>query len=75
MMTLDPMESIDRRLEALETKLLFSEDLVDRLNEVVTRQQDQIDALQRHVQALRRQVATLEPSTFTSLRDELPPHY
>lgn len=74
-MTTDPLDAIDRRLEALESKLTFSEDLVDRLNEVVTRQQDQIDALQHLVRQLRRQVATLEPATFTSLRDELPPHY
>jgi SlyX protein len=43
----------DDRLTALEIKASFGEDLLDRLNEVVVRQQAQIDSLRRELAALR----------------------
>jgi SlyX protein len=64
------------RLEALEVKASFTEDLVDRLNDVLVRQQQQIDLLLRELATLRQQqAATMDAASFTSLRDELPPHY
>ena len=71
-------DRMEARLTELEIKASYSEDLLDRLNEVVVRQQAQIDALQRALRALREQ-AQAEPGTssqagFASLRDELPPH-
>ena len=66
-----------QRLTDLEIKLSFAEDLVDRLNEVVVRQQEQIDLLLREVGQLRRQQAGTadDRAGFVSLRDERPPHY
>lgn len=72
---MDIPEPIDRRLTELEIKASFSEDTLDRLNEVVVRQQAQIDALLRQVAALREQQPADSDSTPRSLRDELPPHY
>jgi SlyX protein len=73
------MEHTDRteqRLTDLEIKLGFAEDLIDTLNEVVARQQQQIDLLVRELTDLRRQnPAENTPGAFRSLRDELPPHY
>lgn len=67
---------VDQRLIALEIKASFAEDLLDQLNLIVTRQQQQIDRLQREVVALRRQAAeSATAPAFRSLRDELPPHY
>jgi SlyX protein len=67
---------VERRLVDLEVKLAFTEDLVDRLNEIVTRQQGQLDLLLAEVRRLRQVAAAGEPgSTVRSLRDELPPHY
>ena len=68
---------VDSRLTELEIKAALAEDLVDRLNEVVVRQQQQIDLLTREVLRLARRA---EPSgndaaPFHSLRDEIPPHY
>lgn len=63
------------RLNNLEVKFSFMEDLVEKLNDVVSRQQEQIDLLTREVVRLRHEAASAEPSTFRSLRDELPPHY
>ena len=62
------------RLEALEIKAAFTEDLLDQLNLTIYRQQQQIDGLLRAVTELRQQ----RPEGGTgarSLRDELPPHY
>jgi SlyX protein len=66
---------IDDRLVDLEIKASFAEDLLDQLNAVVVRQQQQIDALIQAVAQLRGQLAASEPATPRSLRDELPPHY
>lgn len=70
--TQDPNQD---RMEQLEIKLSYAEDLLDTLNALVTKQQDQIDWLLREVNQLRRQREDDAPGGFRSLRDELPPHY
>lgn len=65
----------EHRLTELEIKASYTEDLLDRLNEVVIRQQQQIDRLEREVAALRQQVDQAPAPAFRSLRDELPPHF
>jgi len=71
----DAPEDLEQRLMALEMKLTFTEDTVERLNDVVVHQQDQLDALLKEVRRLAGQVLAAEPTPFLSLRDELPPHY
>ncbi|MBU6259741.1 MAG: SlyX family protein [Burkholderiales bacterium] len=68
-----PAPTSDERLTELEIKASFAEDLVDRLNDVIWRQQQQIDRLEREVAALRE--AVQPTATPRSLRHELPPHY
>ena len=63
------------RVEALEVKAAFTEDLLDQLNLTIYRQQQQIDELARTVAQLRQQVPEGDGATVRSLRDELPPHY
>ncbi len=70
--------STDGRLTELEIKLAFTEDLVDSLNAIVIRQQQQLDALIREVTWLRSQAPSdtdANGAASRSLRDELPPHY
>jgi SlyX protein len=74
-MPLDPPDRTDERLTQLEIKLSYTEDLLDTLNTLVSRQQDQIQLLLREVGQLRRQREDDAPPGFRSLRDELPPHY
>jgi SlyX protein len=69
-----PEISSEKRLTELEIKASFTEDLLDRLNDVVVRQQQQIDQLQREMRRLIAQ-APAEGAPLRSLRDELPPHY
>ena len=65
----------DERLEALEIKAAFTEDLLDQLNLTIYRQQQQIDQLTREVVQLRQQQPEGGGAAVRSLRDELPPHY
>jgi SlyX protein len=71
----DTLSDTDKRLTALEVKASFTEDLLDDLNRIVARQQQQIDALLLQVADLRQQGAAADPGATRSLRDELPPHY
>jgi SlyX protein len=72
---MSPHDRTDERLTQLEIKLSYTEELVDTLNDLVTRQQDQIDVLLREVSQLRQQGTDDGQPRFRSLRDELPPHY
>ncbi len=65
----------EQRLTELEIKASWAEDLLDRLNEVIVRQQAQIELLQREVARLQQQPAAADTPAWRSLRDELPPHY
>jgi SlyX protein len=69
-------DDTERRLTNLEMKASDAEDTLDRLNDVIVRQQAQIDLLLREVALLRAQApADDDAPAFRSLRDELPPHY
>ncbi len=65
----------NERLTNLEIKASFSEDLLDKLDQIVTRQQDQIDRLTRELTHLRQQSPAENSAPTRNLRDELPPHY
>ena len=74
----DPTHTTDavvQRLEALEIKASFTEDLLDQLNMTIYRQQELIDRLTHEVIALRQQVPEGGGVAPRNLRDELPPHY
>jgi SlyX protein len=66
---------VESRLNDLEMKISYTEDMVDELNLTIFRQQQQIDQLIRQVTTLREQVQNAAPAEPLSLRDELPPHY
>ena len=68
-------ERTEARITELEIKLSYTEDLLDTLNGVVTRQQQDIDWLLREVAGLRQQSGDAGSPAPRNLRDELPPHY
>ena len=72
---MESQRDIEQRLTDLEVKSTFTEDLVDRLNQEVIRQQRHIDVLVREIRELRQQVAQTDTGTPPGPRDELPPHY
>jgi len=64
----------DDRITNLEIKLSFAEDLIEKLNETVYKQQQQIEFLYRELKAIKEQAST-SGTGATSLQDEIPPHY
>lgn len=66
---------VNRRLTDLKIKASFTEDLLEQLDKVVIRQQQQIDLLLREIAELRQPVADGGMTTTRSLRDDLPPHF
>lgn len=71
----DAQQQIIERLESLEIKASFTEDLLDQLNMTIYRQQELIDRLTQEVIQVRRQVPEGGGVAPRNLRDELPPHY
>lgn len=67
---------MEERLVRIETKISFSEDLLEELNHTVFRQQAQIERLQEQVRALATQLQDLRhASGGRDPHDEMPPHY
>ena len=68
-------DTTDQRLTNLEIKATYTEDLVEQLDKIIARQQQQIDLLLREVKELRQPLADNLPTTGRFLRDDLPPHF
>jgi SlyX protein len=66
----------DERITNLEIKLSFTEDLIEKLNETVYKQQQQIEFLYRELKAIKEQASSSGGGSGSdSLKDEIPPHY
>lgn len=66
----------DQRLTDLEIKASYADDLLDTLNALVAKQQEQIELLLREVSRLRQRGGDDGLSAGPrDPRDELPPHY
>lgn len=66
----------EMRMVELETRLAFQDHTLQALNDVVTRQQQQIEALVREIQALKDRLRAATPSPVGPLQEENPPpHY
>lgn len=65
------------RLDDLEARVAFQDDLIERLNEVVARQDREILALTRRVGALEQRLQDLDESAVAGAAagHEIPPHY
>ncbi|WP_137939903.1 SlyX family protein [Chitinivorax sp. B] len=68
---------MEDRINELEIKLSFQEDLLDTLNQTVVLQQQQIDSLQRQLQMLYQQFRDMKDRGEEGglLANERPPHY
>ncbi|NOQ15743.1 MAG: SlyX protein [Methyloprofundus sp.] len=71
----------EQRIITIETKIAFQEDIINQLNDVICKQQDQIDALEHLTQQLLGRVRDLSEASAASsagglsAADERPPHY
>jgi len=66
---------IDGKGIDLEIKASYTEDTLDRLNDVLVRQQRQIDLLLRELAVLKHHGNSGDIPAARSLRDDLPPHF
>jgi SlyX protein len=71
----DLSEEVDERFQVLENKVIHQEYLVDELNTVVTRQQDQIDALIAEVKKIRSAMTEQTDRLVDAGEEPPPPHY
>jgi len=70
-------ESLQARIEHLETLYAEQEYTVQALNEVVTQQDREISSLTLSIERLKNQVMALktEAASEISSENEIPPHY
>jgi len=68
-------KTLDVRIDELEAKLSFAEDMIESLNLTVFRQQEQLDLTQQQIRLLHEQLKAVSPKEERDLRDEIPPHY
>lgn len=63
------------RLDEVEAKLAFAEDLIDTLNQTVIRQQVQLDSMQQQLRLLHQRLQEALPEETRTPREDIPPHY
>ena len=68
-------QTVDARITELEIKASYTEDLLDQLDKVIVRQQEQIDLLIKEITDLRLSSTDGGLGAARNLRDELPPHF
>lgn len=68
------MNTEDRLVE-LETKMAFQEDLLQDLNDVVARQEQQLEKLWQANRMLKSQLDTVHSATGEASNEAPPPHY
>ena len=64
------------RLIEIETRIAYQEDTIQQLNDIVTKQQQQIDRLEELSKSLTARYQSLQTTeTDLNMADEKPPHY
>jgi len=68
--------SVDEQIIELESRIAFQEDAIDKLSDVIARQEQEILRLEKMVQYLNQQVKTMAENPTRLPQDEAPPpHY
>lgn len=70
-----PEPATSARLDEVEAKLAFAEDLIDTLNATVVRHQAQLELLQQQLRLLHQRMAELRVDDARPPGEEIPPHY
>ena len=66
----------NERIIELEIKVAYQEDLLQELNQVVAKQQQQIDRLEATCKLLNERIISISAGlNMASLGEEVPPHY
>lgn len=67
----------EERLEKIETKIAFQEDMIEELNKTIFQQSKQLERLEAKCEALADYISSLAASVNEnkSVMSERPPHY
>ncbi|MDX8385858.1 MAG: SlyX family protein [Gallionella sp.] len=70
-------EQNNERLENIETKIAYQEDMIEELNKTVYQQQQKLERLEATCESLAQHIATLYESASDGSKpeNERPPHY
>ncbi|MEJ2179271.1 MAG: SlyX family protein [Gammaproteobacteria bacterium] len=67
---------MEERINELESRLAFQDDTIQKLNDVIVEQQQQIDQLSIQMSELKEQIQSLVPVLVADEAQEIPPpHY
>ncbi len=67
---------MEQRLVEIETKMLFQEDTIEQLNQVICKQDEQIRNMQIAMERLAKNLKNLmEMNSDIKMGHEKPPHY
>lgn len=71
------MSEHSQRLDELETKLAFQEELLEQLNHALSQQQIQLEEMQTAMRVLSQRIKASQsrPEAPLNPLDERPPHY
>ena len=70
------VKSMEERITELESRLAFQDDTIQKLNDVIVEQQQQIDQLSVQMSELKEQIQSLVPVLVADEAQETPPpHY
>ena len=67
----------EERLENIETKIAYQEDMIEELNKTIYQQQQKLERLEATCKSLAGHIASLSESVHENkaVVDERPPHY
>ena len=69
-------QMLENRIEELEMKIAFQEQLLDELNHALVQQQFDIDKMQVQLSYMANKLKDFQPSNIASQSEETPPpHY
>ena len=69
-------QMLENRIEELEMKIAFQEQLLDELNHALVQQQFDIDKMQVQLRYMSNKLKDFQPSNIASQSEETPPpHY
>ncbi|MDG2140515.1 MAG: SlyX family protein [Gammaproteobacteria bacterium] len=65
------------RVEELQIKYSFQEDLLQELNKIIVQQQDDIAVIKSEIQRIKEELISLQENegSTQSIDAEIPPHY
>lgn len=69
------ISELERRSDDLESQLAFQEETIDALNQLVTKQNQELQTLQKHFVLLVERMQQMRDSQDQQPVDERPPHY